>query len=1093
MERLPEGPLTILFSDVEGSTDLRTTRGDTAAQRILQAHETIVRTCVADHDGWEVKALGDGFMVAFASARKALTCAQEIQRRLGERNRSSPGDEVHVRIGINTGEVILEGGDLFGQAVNAAARIAGRARGGEILVSDVVRRVVGTGPEFPFHDRGRCRLKGFPERWHLYALLPADMPTGPARVAERTPFIGREPERAQLRQLMDGAAGGNGGLILIGGEPGVGKTRLATELAAEAADKFRSRVGHCYESGRDVPYMPWVEMIEGAMRDTDPAELRELLGDDAPEFARRVPELRRLFPDIPAPVELPPEQQRRYTFNSIREFVTRASRMQPRLYVVEDLHWADEPTLLLLEHLAERLREIPCLIVGTYRDSPSDITPELAATLSRLVRGRQAQVLPLNRHSEPEIGALLQGLTSQPPPKLLAAAMYQETDGNAFFVEEVVRHLAETGVLFDEQGRFRTDVTLGELDVPANVRLVIDRRLDRLDDVTRRAMSVAAVAGRHLGFELWEAIAELTDDDLIDAIDEAERAGIIVTETHDGRDEYWFAHELIRQTLLTRLPAARRRKYHLRLADALEACAGEDLAIQAGTIAAHLTEAGSIANPLKLFRFLVLAGSQALLSAAFEDALRHLRSAVTLAHDAAPSEHAEMLLHLGLAERATGEADAAVAAWTRAIELHQERGDIGAITQMCAMGAWSLLVGGRFSDALDLAERGLTALGNEVSPAGGRLLVVSGFCQALMGRYDEGMSSITRALRMADELGDVTLAGHAQTWKSGIHHVHMEGLDAVESGSRGAEFLRTASQHWPLSIALATASFSSVGLGAFSETHQWAAEGGRVSERQGDHGATMMIGRGLAMATWAETGEIAVLEAFAESDMQLCEKAGLPWISWSWSWRAAAAFHRGDWEEAISHAAQAAALAPPGSINGAEWALHLEYSAYAGRRDEVATMMEARRTELPRVGEPTGWGPWAMLWGFLEGHIVLGNLDAAAELYPLIRWCAERTGNLILMQPDCRLLERGSGMAAAAGSSWDVAEAHFLTALEQAEKLPHRPEQANTRRQYGAMLLRRGGPGDAERAGQLLSEAEALYRAMGMPRHVELTRATPGR
>src|SRR5688500_8609045 len=124
MEPLPEGPLTILFSDVEGSTDLRTTRGDTAAQRILQAHEAIIRACVADHDGWEVKALGDGFMVAFASARKALACAQEIQQRLGEHNRVSLGDEVHVRIGINTGEVIVEGDDLFGQAVNAAARIA---------------------------------------------------------------------------------------------------------------------------------------------------------------------------------------------------------------------------------------------------------------------------------------------------------------------------------------------------------------------------------------------------------------------------------------------------------------------------------------------------------------------------------------------------------------------------------------------------------------------------------------------------------------------------------------------------------------------------------------------------------------------------------------------------------------------------------------------------------------------------------------------------------------------------------------------------------------------------------------------------------
>ena len=1093
MRQLPEGPLTILFSDVEGSTDLRTTRGDTAAQRILQAHEAIVRGCVADHDGWEVKALGDGFMVAFASARKALACAQEIQQRLGEHNRAAPGDEVNVRIGINTGEVIVEGNDLFGQAVNAAARIAGRARGGEILVSDVVRRLVGTGPEFPFHDRGHCRLKGFPDRWHLYSLLPSDTPGRPAQMAERTPFIGREPERAQLRQLVDRAAGGNGGLLLIGGEPGIGKTRLAKEFAAEATGRFRFAIGHCYESGRDVPYMPWVEMVEEAMRDTDLAELRQSLGDDASEFARLVPELRRLIPDIPAPVELPPEQQRRYTFNSIREYVIRASRIRPRLYVVEDLHWADEPTLLLLEHLAERLSAVPCLVVGTYRDSPSDITPQLAATLSRLVRGRQGQVLALARHSQAEVTSLLQALTAQPPPKAVVAAIYQETEGNAFFVEEVVRHLAETGVLFDERGRFRTDVTIGELDVPANVRLVIDRRLDRLDDETRRALSVAAVSGRHIGFELWEAIAELSDDALIDAIDEAERAGIIVTETHDGRDEYWFAHELIRQTLLTRLPAARRRKHHLRVAEALEGMAGEDLDSQAGTIATHLVAAGSIAEPAKLLGYLVRAGRQALLSGAFEDALRHLRTGAALAHDDDPATKAELLLHLGLAERAAGEVDAAVATWNRAIHLHQERGDIGAITQMCALAAWNLTAGGRFMEAFDLAQQGLTALGNEVSGARGQLLVVSGFCLAIIGRYDEGMSYITGALQFAEEIGDTALAGHAWTWKAGIHHVHMESRQAVESGRRAADLLRAAGELWPLSIVLATLTFSSAGLVDLPGTYRWAAEAEPLVERLGDHTSAMMTGRGVAMADWAETGSIEALEAFAVRDGTLCENAGLPWISWTWSWRATAAFHRGDWEAAIQHAARAEAVAPPGSINGAEWALLLEYSAYGGRRDDARTMAEARRAELPRLGAPTGWGSWAMLWAFIESHIMLNDLDSAADLYPLMRWCAERTGNVVLMQPDCRLLERGAGMAAAAGGNWDVAEVHFLTALDQAEKLPHRPEQANVRRWYADMLLRRGGRGDAERAGQLLAEAGAQYQAMGMPRHVELTRAIPGR
>jgi DNA-binding SARP family transcriptional activator/class 3 adenylate cyclase len=168
--QLPDGPVTILFSDVEGSTDLRTERGDLVAHRILRAHEEFVRGCVAAHAGREVKALGDGFMIVFASVRKALTCAVAIQVGLAERNAAAPDDEVRVRIGVNTGEVVAEGDDLYGQAVNAAARIAGRADSGEVLVSEIVRQLAGSGPEFTFVDRGRHRLKGFPDRWQLYGL-----------------------------------------------------------------------------------------------------------------------------------------------------------------------------------------------------------------------------------------------------------------------------------------------------------------------------------------------------------------------------------------------------------------------------------------------------------------------------------------------------------------------------------------------------------------------------------------------------------------------------------------------------------------------------------------------------------------------------------------------------------------------------------------------------------------------------------------------------------------------------------------------------------------------------------------------------------
>jgi class 3 adenylate cyclase/tetratricopeptide (TPR) repeat protein len=1082
-----DAPLTILFTDVEGSTDLRTRRGDAAAHRILQSHEEIVRSCVAAHEGREVKALGDGFMVAFMSVRKALACARAIQRGLDERNRRAPGDAVHIRIGINTGEVVIEGDDLYGQAVNAAARIASRARGGEILVSDIVRQLAGSDPEFSFRDRGRFRLKGFPDRWHLYGLVSdgrtSDAATAPAG---RTSFIGREAERAELRRLLDRAAAGEGGLVLIGGEPGVGKSRLTEEIAAEAAPRFAVLTGHCYESGRDLPYMPWVELIEAGMVDTDPIELRRSLGDEAAEFARLVPELRRLLPDIPPPLDLPPEQQRRYTFNSIREYVIRASRSRPRLYVLEDLHWADEPTLLLLEHLAERLASIACLVVGTHRDSPSDVTPQLADTLGRLVRQRQAHRLSLPRHSANEVAALLHALGDQAPPEKVCKAIYHETEGNAFFVEEVFRHLAESGRLLDEQGRFRTDVPIDELDVPANIRLVLGRRLDRLGEATRRSLSIAAVAGRHLGFELWEAIAGIEADALIDALDEAERAGLIVTERTGEREEYWFAHELIRQTLLTELPAERRRRHHLRVAEALERVFSDDLPQQAATIAAHLVEAGSAADPAKLFRYLVLAGSRALVSAAFEDALRHLSRAEALAGHATPADQAEMLLHLGMAERGVGRPEQAVIAWRRAIEIYEAESDTAAIGRLCTAAAWSLVGGGRFLDAHELAELGLAALGDEASADRGPLLAVSGGCVAGSGQYEMGSQRIAEALALADDLDDAFLAGFALAWKALVHQLYMESPQTVDSALQSAEVMRAGRELWLLSFVLGFVAMFGPGAGRFADARRAAAEGGALAERLGNHASLMQCGRGMAMVDWCETGDLDALEAFAHRDKRLCEDTDMPWVSWSWSWFGTAAFLRGDWESALRHLAKAEALSPSSVINGTEWALHFEYRAHAGPHNEAMAMLEARKDQLPRLGEPNGWGSWAILFSVLEGLVVLDEQDTAAELYRLVRWCMERTGNVILVQPDCRLLERVAGMAAAAGRNWDVAETHFTTALEQAATLPHRPEQAHARRFYAAMLLKRDRPGDRDAAARLIFEAQDLYRRMGMPRHCEL-------
>jgi tetratricopeptide (TPR) repeat protein len=545
--------------------------------------------------------------------------------------------------------------------------------------------------------------------------------------------------------------------------------------------------------------MPWVEMLETAMRETAPDELRIALGDDAPELARIVPQLCRVLPDIPPPLEIPPELQRRYVFNSFRECVTRLSIAQPRLYVLEDLHWADESTLLLLEHLAERLARIPCLVMGTYRDPPSDVSPQLADTLSGLVRGRQARLLSLRRHSEEEVEALLRALSGQTPPSGVRTAVYGETQGNAFFVEEVFRHLAESGRLLDDCGRFRDDLAIGELDVPDNVRLVTGRRLERLSEPTQRVLAVAAVAGRHVADALLDAITDIHGDDLIDALEEAERARLIVTETVGHREEYWFGHELIRQTLLTRLSRARRRQYHLRVADAMERIFADDLPAQAATIAQHLLDAGALADRARVFRHLVMAGRRALESAAFEDALRHLELAAARVEAAGPSDRAELLFHLGAVRRATGRWDRAIETWHEAIDLAQAAGDARMAGRVCDDAAFTLAWATRWEEGDVIAQRGLDLLGDGVSPLRARLLARRGFLQACvtpLPPFEVGDGLLREALAIADGLADASLRGACLLSVVIQRFCWMRQPECAAAALEAAELLRAAGNRW---------------------------------------------------------------------------------------------------------------------------------------------------------------------------------------------------------------------------------------------------------------------------------------------------------
>ena len=1079
-------PVTILFTDVEGSTDLRTRRGDAAAHEMLRAHEDLVRARVAEHGGREVKALGDGFMVVFASVRRALTCAIAIQQAVDEEVWKSPGAAVRVRIGVNTGEVVDEGGDLYGQAVNAAARIAARAQAGEILVSEVTRQLAGSGPELSFRDRGRVRLKGFPDRWHLYGLAwePKERPR-PAAGTGRTPYVGRDAERTELRQLLDSAIRGAGGLVMIGGEPGVGKTRLAEELMVEAqARDVQVFVGHSYEAEGAAPYVAFVEILEAALeRAPSPQAFRQDLGDEAAEVAKLLPKLRRLCADIPAPLELPAEQERRLLFNSLREVIARTAGRRPLLVILDDLQWADDPTLLFVEHLAERLGELPVLVVATYRDTEVDVGRPLAGTFESLRRRHLALWMPLRRLPEDSVAELLGALAGQAAPPELVRVVFSETEGNPFFLEEVYRYLAEEGRLFDAHGQFRTDLEIGELDVPAGVRLVVGRRLARLGEGAQRILATAAVAGRAFSVELLETMGEDDPDSLLDAIESAERARLIVPAPDpSGEDRFIFAHELIRQTLVTDLSLTRRRRLHARVADAIARHYAAAVDEHAAAIAHHLTEAE--ADPSRVFDYLVRAGRWAVAGSAFEEALRHYELAAGIESAGTATERAELLFELGSARRNSGRWDTAFEAWLQSTDAYEQLRDGDGVGRVCLAASYQLAWLGRMPDAVKMGQRGLAALGDTVSAVRVRLLGMTGCSTVWDFQYEAGTAMIEEALALADQMGDDALLAHSVMMMGLSRSGYIEYRDLIEAGRRAAMLLGGGGDQWLLSAIRGFMAAGFLYLGSFDELRAHNAEFGPVAERLGNYGAILYHRRTSAQVEYFTSGDLDQLEALGLADREFCEAVGLPWVDCSWLWLGLAQFLRGNWDAALPLFETAARLEPPTILAGWSAAHLFECRAYRGEKTEALALLDG--WTLPGPGKPKIWGPTTLLMVAVDGLTMLDERDRAAELYESVVDVWERTGLVCPSYEDGRLYERSAGIAALAGRRWDAAEHHFRTALHQATTLPHRVEEAHTRRWYGQMLLERARPGDRDLAEKILAAAIDDYERVGMPRHREL-------
>ncbi len=645
-----------LFTDLVGSTEMLDKLGDDRAELLRRTHFRLLRDAVALHAGEEVKNLGDGLMVAFDTATNAIRCAMSMQDAVHHHNAVPDAETLEVRIGLHAGEAIQDEGDYFGSTVVVAKRLCDQADGEQIIVSELVRGLVGTRGDFTFTELGELELKGFSQPMGAYQVetqLAPDKPLAlPAALARQdaTHYVGREREFTQLTEVWEEAKSGKCRVAFVVGEAGIGKSRFVSEFVRRIHDEGAMALfGHCDEDGF-IPYQPLADAMGHYVASCTPIELRVRLGPAAAELARLVPDIARRLPAVsPSADRVEPEEARDKMYAAAATLLADAVQRQPLVVVLDDLHWTDKSTMSLLNFLCRELANEAVLFVGTYRDLEVSPRHPLSESLALLNQSASVRKISLNGLTETDVVAFMSSTANQELDASgleLAKVLWSDTEGNPFFIAEILRHLIESNSIMQRDHRWTSDKpSIQSFDIPQTVKDVIERRLSRLSPDCHRVLIVASTFGREFDYDILGRVANVAEDAVIELLEEAVAAQV-VSEMRSGFGRYRFAHALIRQTLYEGMTETRRVKLHARVGQALQDRIKQpDLIL--GELAHHFYQASKGGDPLVAVEYAQLAGQQAAEQFAYNEATEYIERALELAGNAESPLRCELLLQLG--------------------------------------------------------------------------------------------------------------------------------------------------------------------------------------------------------------------------------------------------------------------------------------------------------------------------------------------------------------------------------------------------------------------------------------------------------------
>jgi predicted ATPase/DNA-binding SARP family transcriptional activator len=898
-------------------------------------------------------------------------------------------------------------------------------------------------------------------------------------------FVGRERELAELLAGLEGALSGRGRLFLISGEPGIGKSRLADELANRAALRgAQLLVGRSWEAGGAPVFWPWVQALRTLVRERDPERLRSELGAGAVDLAQLLPELCELLPGLPEPPSLDSDGARFRLFDAVVSFLRATAETQPLLLVLDDLHAADEPSLLLLQFVARELASSCLLVVGAYRDVDPTLADPLAAALTELAREPVTRSLVLGGLAEGNVARFIEETTERAPTAALVEAVFGESEGNPLFVGEIVRLLEAEGKLNEPSP---------ELAIPRSVKDVIGRRLRRLSDACNRILVLASVLGREFDLDALARVSGLDHESLLDLLDEAlsER---VVSDVPGASGRRRFAHVLVRDTLYDGLKPTLRTELHHQVVEALEKLYGEEPGPHLAELAHHAVSARHFDKGLG---YAQRAGDRALALLAYEEAARLYGLALEVLALGKPDDAAascELLLGLGEAQARKGDV-AASTTFLEAAELARSAGfrDQLARAALGYGGRFVWMISGRDEKLVPLLEDALRALGEEDSALRARVLArlagalrdqpaperraelsaeaveiarrlgdFSTLAYVLDGRHaaiwgldnaDDRLTIVDEIVRLADEIGDRERQIQGRFYRAfallelGDTQAVYEELRAME---RLADELRQAAQQWYVAV---LRTILALFEGRFEEASALISNALDLTER-----GRRMFGRRQTHLGHGERGRFEV----PSRDFVEVQQTYL--------------VHRekGLLEQVVEETERAVEELPTVALLRF---LVADLYCRLGRAEEAQAVVDRfAETDFHIWVDNDKLAGWCLL---AEVCSCLDDSTHASRLYELLLPHARRNA---VSHPVCAFgsVSRYLGLLASTlGRSGD-AERHFEAALELNERMGARPWVAHTDHDYARALLARGADGDETKAVELLGAALATARELGM-------------